>query len=176
MKPEEFAVLNENDSRYKPHVYLDMDGVQCDFFKAWSKIEGVNDYKDIPKPEDSIKRLASQGSEFVYRFFRDELKAAFIQFIPIVERATSETLHKSNCGHQETGNKKRILYTQTGDLVTDRSVSPSGYGDFLISIFDEWVRHDVGQTYVQIFDVALASWFGQPGGLCVFSPTCGKAV
>lgn len=71
MKPEEFAVLNENDSRYKPHVYLDMDGVQCDFFKAWSKIEGVNDYKDIPKPEDSIKRLASQGSEFVYRFFRD---------------------------------------------------------------------------------------------------------
>ena len=71
MKPEEFAILNENDSRYKPHVYLDMDGVQCDFFKAWSKLEGVNDYKDIPKPEDSIKRLASQGSEFVYRFFRD---------------------------------------------------------------------------------------------------------
>jgi len=71
MKPEEFAVDNENNSHYKPHVYLDMDGVQCDFFKAWSKIEGVNDYKDIPKPEDSIKRLASQGSEFVYRFFRD---------------------------------------------------------------------------------------------------------
>jgi len=71
MKPEEFALLNENDSRYKPHVYLDMDGVQCDFFKAWSKIEGVSDYKDIPKPEASIKRLASQGSEFVYRFFRD---------------------------------------------------------------------------------------------------------
>lgn len=71
MNSDEFALLNENDSRYKPHVYLDMDGVQCDFFKAWSKIEGVNDYKDIPKPEDSIKRLASQGSEFVYRFFRD---------------------------------------------------------------------------------------------------------
>jgi hypothetical protein len=69
MKSTEFS--NTNDSQYKPHVYLDMDGVQCDFFKAWSKFEDVDNYKQIPKPEESIKRLASQGPEFVYRFFRD---------------------------------------------------------------------------------------------------------
>ena len=69
MKSTEFS--NENDSQYRPHVYLDMDGVQCDFFKSWSKFENVDSYKDIPKPEESIKRLASQGPEFVYRFFRD---------------------------------------------------------------------------------------------------------
>lgn len=71
MKSTEFANNNENDSQYRPHVYLDMDGVQCDFFKSWSKFENVDSYKDIPKPEESIKRLASQGPEFVYRFFRD---------------------------------------------------------------------------------------------------------
>ena len=62
---------NENDSHYKPHLYLDMDGVQCDFFKAWSEFEGVEGYKDIPRPEQSIKRLASSGPESVYEFFRD---------------------------------------------------------------------------------------------------------
>ena len=67
MKGQEF--LTEN--KHKPHLYLDMDGVQADFFKAWSKHEGVVDYKDIPQPEESISRMASKGPEFVYRFFRD---------------------------------------------------------------------------------------------------------
>ena len=71
MKSTEFAYENENDSHYKPHLYLDMDGVQADFFKSWSDFEGVTDYKDIEDPEESIKRLASSGSEAVYRFFRD---------------------------------------------------------------------------------------------------------
>jgi 5'-nucleotidase len=71
MKSTEFAYENENDSHHKPHLYLDMDGVQADFFKSWSDFEGVSDYKDIPQPEESIQRLASQGPEAVYRFFRD---------------------------------------------------------------------------------------------------------
>ena len=39
--------------------------------------------------------------------------------------------------------KDRPLYMQDGDLVTDRSVAPEGYGRFLIDVFDEWVapRH-----------------------------------
>jgi uncharacterized protein len=112
----------------------------------------------------------------VYHFFRDELEAQYIQFIPIVERATPEKLPVANSGWKESSSNNRILYTQFGDRVTERSVSASGYGDFLISIFDEWVRHDVGQIFVQIFDVSLAAWFGQPGGLCIFSPTCGNAM
>ena len=112
----------------------------------------------------------------VYNFFRDELESQYIQFIPIVERATPQALPLANSGWRESDNKKRILYTQSGDRVTERSVSASKYGKFLIAIFDEWVRHDVGRTYVQIFDVALGAWFGQPGGLCIFSPTCGNAM
>ena len=112
----------------------------------------------------------------VYRFFRDELKTQFIQFIPIIERVTTESLPLANIGWSERDGGKRPLYTQAGSLVTKRSVNPPKYGEFLIAIFDEWVRRDVGQVYVQMFDVALGAWLGQPGSLCIFAPTCGTAL
>ena len=93
----------------------------------------------------------------VYRFLRDELGAKFIQFIPIVER----------------DNKKG---EQKGNKITQRSVNPQKYGDFLIKIFDEWVHNDVGEIFIQIFDVALGKWLGKPGGLCVFDETCGHSL
>ena len=43
------------------------------------------------------------------------------------------------------------------------------------AFFNEWVRHDVGNVFVQTFDVALGSWMGQHN-LCIFSPTCGDAL
>jgi uncharacterized protein len=93
----------------------------------------------------------------VYRFFRDEVGAQFIQFIPVVER-------DNDTGFQE------------GEQVTERSVAGQPYGQFLTTIFDEWVRRDVGQVFVQIFDVALAAWLGQRPGLCIFEETCGLAL
>ena len=93
----------------------------------------------------------------VYHFLRDEVKANFIQFIPIVER-------DNDTGFQE------------GDRVTDRSIRAEQYGRFLIDIFDEWVRKDVGSIFIQIFDVALAAWAGVPPGICAFSETCGTAM
>ncbi len=73
----------------------------------------------------------------VYRYFRDELGARFIQFIPIVEVATPPAEGRAG-------------------TVTDRSVPPLAYGEFLSAIFDEWVRHDVGEMFVQFFDGVLA--------------------
>ena len=87
----------------------------------------------------------------VYRFLRDDLGARFIQLIPIVERQ--------------------------GTHVSTASVSPRGYGQFLVGVFDEWIRSDVGTVYVQSFDSALASWLGMPeAGVCVHAETCGRAV
>jgi len=111
----------------------------------------------------------------VYHFFRDELGAQYIQFIPIVERATLETLPMANMGWSERPGGQRPLYTQNGNLVTERSVNAEQYGRFLNEIFDEWVRRDVGKVFVQMFDVALGSWVGRHS-LCVFSPTCGNAL
>ncbi|RPJ45450.1 MAG: anaerobic sulfatase maturase, partial [Chloroflexi bacterium] len=93
----------------------------------------------------------------VYAFLRDEIQSRYMQFIPIIERNNS------------TG-------FQTGIYLTQRSVAGGHYGRFLIDIFDEWVRRDVGQVYVQMFDVALAAWAGQRPGLCVFEETCGQAM
>jgi uncharacterized protein len=93
----------------------------------------------------------------VYRFFRDELGFPYIQFIPIVER-------EDESGFLE------------GDTVTERSVQPGQFGRFLIEIFDEWVRRDVGKTFVLNFDGALAGWLGMAGTLCIFGLTCGLGM
>jgi uncharacterized protein len=111
----------------------------------------------------------------LYRFFRDEMKVQFIQFIPIVERATEQTLAIAKLGWSDRPGGDRPLYTQTGNLVTERSVKPEQYGRFLIGVFEEWVRRDVGRIYVQMFDVTLGAHMGQYY-LCVFAPTCGNAL
>ena len=108
----------------------------------------------------------------VYRFFRDELGATWMQFIPIVERATAETLSIANQGWSEQPGESRLLYTQTGNLVTERSVGGEQYGRFLVDIYEEWLRGDVGTVYVQLFDVSLHAYFGQHL-LCIHAPTCG---
>jgi uncharacterized protein len=88
----------------------------------------------------------------VYRFFRDEVKAGYIQFIPIVTREP-----KSNIG------------------VTESSVGALQYGKFLSAIFDEWVSRDVGKMFVLNFEVSLGNWMGSPS-ICIFSPECGDAL
>lgn len=111
----------------------------------------------------------------LYRFVRDEVKAQYLQFIPIIERATAETIDAANRGWGE-GNRARPLYLQRGSLVTERSVKPEQWGRFLIAIFDEWVRRDVGKMFVQLFDASLVSWMRGYSSICIFRPTCGDGV
>jgi serine-type anaerobic sulfatase-maturating enzyme len=111
----------------------------------------------------------------VYRFFRDELQAQYIQLIPIVERATPDTIALANRGWGGQRGTDRPLYTQSGNLVTERTVTAAQFGSCLIGIFDEWVQRDVGKVFVTTFDVALGSWMGQHNA-CIVSPTCGNAL
>jgi uncharacterized protein len=88
----------------------------------------------------------------VYRFLRDEVGTTWMQFIPVVERVL-------------------------GSVVSDRSVRPEQFGDFLIAIFDEWVRRDVGKVFVQTFESAVRNWLGlSSSGMCVFDATCGHGL
>ncbi len=121
----------------------------------------------------TVNAANQDHGRLVYRFFRDELGAKWMQFIPIVERASETTLAIANQGWSvRDDGRKRLLYTQTGNLVTERSVGSEQYGRFLIDIFEEWVRHDVGTVYVQLFDVTLEAFFGRHL-LCIHAPTCG---
>jgi len=111
----------------------------------------------------------------VYRFFRDDLGAQYIQFIPIVERATAATIDTANLGWGGLKGTDRPLYKQQGNLVTVRTVKAEQFGTFLIAVFDEWIKRDVGNVFVTTFDVALGSWMGQHN-LCIVAPTCGNAL
>jgi uncharacterized protein len=112
----------------------------------------------------------------VYTFLRDELGATFVQLIPIVERVTPELLPLAESGWgSRTG--ARPLYRQAGSLTTHRTVGARQYGQFLVDVFEEWARHDVGDVFVTMFDTALAHWMGMDqAGLCVHARTCGDAV
>jgi uncharacterized protein len=103
----------------------------------------------------------------VYRFLKEN-GSGYMQFIPIVERvaqqATPDGLHL-------------ILPDFLGTAqVAPWSVEPRQFGRFLCAIFDEWVRHDVGRHFVQLFDVSLESWSGFEPSLCVFRRQCGAAL
>jgi uncharacterized protein len=112
----------------------------------------------------------------VYTFLRDDLGARYLQLIPIVERATPELLPLAESGW---GGRRgeRPFYSQHGDRVTHRTVGAGQYGQFLVDVFEEWVRQDVGDVFVQQIDTALAHWLGMDqAGTCVHARTCGTAL
>jgi len=104
----------------------------------------------------------------VYDFLR-ETGSGYIQFIPLVERLAADgAVGLDFAEPPEPG--------QAASPVTRWSVPAEGYGDFLVTIFDRWVRCDVGRVFVQIFDVSLGIWSGAGASLCVFLEDCGRAL
>ena len=110
----------------------------------------------------------------VYCFLRDECGCRFMQFIPIIERVAEAA--DDDGAVPWSSWRDRPLYVQEGEVVTGRSIGGEQYGRFLVDIFEEWVRRDVGEVYVQMFDVALANWVGENPALCIHSETCGLAL
>ena len=99
-----------------------------------------------------------------YHFFRDN-GCQYLQFTPIVERLTEH----------EDGRTLASLADDREIPLADTSVTPQQWGNFLCTIFDDWVRHDVGKTFVEIFDCTLANWMGVLPGICAYSKECGHA-
>ena len=108
----------------------------------------------------TVNRINADYPFEVYRFMRDEIRTNWIQFIPVVERIN------------EDGNS---LY-QKGDKISNASVLPEQFGNFLSLIFDEWVRNDVGGIFVQTFEASARKWLSIPSGMCVFEETCGMGL
>ena len=109
----------------------------------------------------TVNRVNADFPLEVYRFFRDEVETEWMQFIPVVERINED-------GH--------TLYQQ-GTTVSERSVRPDQFGRFMSTIFDEWVRNDVGEVFVQTFEATLRNWMRLPSsGMCIFEETCGIGV
>lgn len=110
----------------------------------------------------AVHRQNAKAPLDVYRFLKDA-GSAYQQFIPIVERLDGPG-HLALPGVSGAGR------------VSSWAVEAADWGNFLCAIFDEWVRHDVGRVFVQLFDIALESWYTGESSLCIFRPTCGRAL
>lgn len=167
----------------------------CEFFHQNNWLVGIS--IDGPQPfHDAYRRTADQRNSFTqvlrgiellqkhqvewnamavvnnynvqhplefYRFFRD-LGCQYLQFAPIVERLSVHTDGR-HLAHLDDDTQNMAPY----------SVSAEQWGHFLCTIFDEWVRHDVGQLFVELFDCTLANWCGVPPGICIYASECGHA-
>jgi len=116
------------------------------------------------------KELSEQPLE-VYHFLKS-IGSQFLQFIPLVERLGGPT----STGGGTLADPPLLKILTPYAQVTPWSVEPLQFGTFLCTIFDEWVRNDVGKTFIQLFDVQLGIEMGMPSTLCVFSETCGKGL
>jgi len=102
----------------------------------------------------------------IYNFFK-EIGTKYMQFSPIVEQISKTRADGLSLLPPE-GSEDAVLAPWTVDA--------KKFGQFYITIFDEWLKKDVGQYYIQLFDAALAGTVGQMPGVCIFGETCGHAT
>lgn len=133
---------------------------QPSFFKVMKAVQMLNTYGVEWNAMAVVNDYNADHPEEFYDFFKS-IGCRYIQFAPIVERLTTE------------GDIAADI--ERGDLA-DFSVSPQQWGDFLCRLFDRWVKTDVGEVFVQIFDATLANWCGVTPGVCTMAKECGHAA
>lgn len=151
--PQEFHDEYRRTATNKPTFVKVMNGINLlnKHGVEWNALAVVNDYN------------ADYPLEF-YRLFK-QIGCKYIQFSPIVERVVK----------REDG-LTLAPGMQGGDAgLADFSITPEQWGNFLCTIFDEWVHNDVGEYFVQLFDATLANWVGQAPGVCILAEECGHA-
>ena len=135
---------------------------------SWEKVmQGISLLKKHRVEWNAMAVVNAYNAEHpleFYHFFRDN-GCQYLQFTPIVERLTEH----------EDGRTLASLADNREIPLADASVTPEQWGNFLCTIFDDWVRHDVGKTFVEIFDCTLANWMGVLPGICAYSRECGHA-
>lgn len=150
--PQEFHDEYRRTATGKPTFNQVMRGIRLlnKHQVEWNALAVVNDFN------------ADYPLDF-YHFFK-EIGCHYIQFTPVVERR----LERKDGLSLAPG-------MQEGGEFLDFSVTPEQWGNFLCTLFDEWVRNDVGEYYVQLFDSTLANWVGESPGVCVLAEECGHA-
>ncbi len=113
-----------------------------------------------------VHRLNAKSPRAVYRFLKDT-GSRYMQFVPVVERLSPDG---------GLVGAPQIDSDGSAYPVAPWSVLPGNYGDFLCGLFDEWIKEDVGNVFVQFFDVQLGLWMGAPASLCWYTETCGGGV
>lgn len=151
--PEEFHDEYRRNKTGRPSWRQVMRGINClnKHQVEWNAMAVVNDFN------------ADYPLDF-YQFFKD-IGCHYLQFTPIVERISPHA----------DGRHLAFMADDAQAELADFSVTPEQWGHFLCTVFDQWVRNDVGSTFVQLFDTTLANWMGMEGSLCTMARECGHA-
>ena len=122
-----------------------------------------------------VNNLTVQHPVKVYKFLKG-IGSKYLQFIPIVEREVDHVATVLKLDHAAPPDLEHPPADRESPRMAPWAVPAQAYGDFLCRIFDEWSKRDIGKVYVQLIDTALGKWVGEPGGICVFAETCGRAL
>lgn len=135
------------------------------FVQVMRGIDTLNHYGVEWNAMAVVNNLSGSRPLEFYHFFK-EIGCHYIQFTPIVERFYR---------HPDGRHLASPIDSAVAE-VAPFSVTPEMWGEFLCTIFDEWVKNDVGEYFVQLFDATLAGWMGVIPGLCSLAETCGHAT
>lgn len=125
-----------------------------------------------------VNRMNAKRPLEVYRFLVDEVGTWRVQFTPAVEpvsfkREAPALLPRERAPRQH---ERRARPGVLDAIVTEWSVDPVDYGKFLIAVWDEWMRTDIGRVHVNLFETAVAQAAGMPAQMCTQGEFCGKAL
>jgi uncharacterized protein len=125
-----------------------------------------------------VNRVNAKHPKEVYRFLRRELNSTYIQLIPVVEYRGFETTapHRWDADRLPKDGAPEARPDHPNSIVTEWSVDPYDWGDFLIKVFDEWYQKDLGKVLVNHFETLVAQHLGLPSQMCVYHEFCGKGL
>ena len=114
----------------------------------------------------------------IYRFLTRELGVTYIQLAPVVEANDFHTTAPQFWNEQmiPVMGSELAKPGHPMSVVTDWSVDPDDWGQFLSEMFVEWVNNDLGRVLVNLFETAVAQVMGKPAQLCITSEFCGKGL
>ena len=170
LKKHNFLVGISLDGPKEIHDFYRVDkGEKPTFDKV---MNAINLMKKHQVPFNVLTCVTSESCKRpleIYNFYKDN-GIDFIQFTPIIERLPEDADYNTGLKHANVNRNEKTF------KMTDYSIKKGEYGEFLISVFNEWVRKDVGKVHVMNFEWALESWLGLPSTICIFSKECGRAI
>lgn len=161
------------------HVGLSIDGPReiHDFHRTgpagaptWDRVmKGINLLRDYDIQFNTLTTISSHSVNFpleIYNFLKG-IGSRYQIYAPVVER---QAVKRSFAG------PVLVPPSERNASLTPWSVPSEKFGDFLITLFDEWLRRDVGSVFIQMFEASLASWLGEDPGICLYRKNCGNSL
>ena len=142
-------------------VYRKKANGESSFTEVMEGISLLNKHRVDWNVLATVNAANADYPEETYRFLKN-LGTPFLQFTPVVERI-----------------KRDGMLANQGDeniKLAEFSVKPVQWGNFICRVFDEWVKSDVGEIYVQLFDATLANKIGAQSPVCTMASECGSAL